>query len=241
MVFREGDSPIPVHWYFASTDAYAFPGWHAFPSANWRNRQTTPGALGEQPGSRTWRNGSPPVNAGTGNLFALQCTGGVDAEWFKTGIPAGEESGPYYASGLPVCCVDGPPVEQPCEDCGAVPESDLVVSFVAPDCPCLDGRVFTLSWDAFASVWVVNGIELCDDCPVPNVGAITLSRLPATEPCELQLDAAQLFCSFGLGLPTANAICSGDGTFLFADFTGTIGGGGPCDGAGYSARVEPPP
>jgi len=126
MVFREGDSPIPVRWYFASPDAYAFPGWHHFPSANWVNRRTTAGDLGEQPGPRAWRNGSIPTNGGTGNLFALQCTGGVDPSWFESGIPAGEESGPYNASGLPECCVTGPPPPpDPCTSsfaCGGMPD-----------------------------------------------------------------------------------------------------------------------
>jgi hypothetical protein len=238
MVFREGDSPIPVKWYFASPDAYAFPGWHSFPSANWRNRQTTAGELGEQPGTRTWLNGAPPPNGGTGNLFALQCTGGVDPEWFKDGIPSGEESGPYNANGLPECCVTGPPPpEQPCTDCGSVPDVDMSLLFECPGCPDLDGTSWLLTWNAGLSNWTINGQQFLPSCAPPNFGAITVSRILATEPCELQFDGAQLFC-FAMGILSAVATCDGDGNFLFCQWSGVFTGAPDgCDAVDFVATL----
>jgi len=241
MVFRDGDSPIPVKWYFASPDANAFPGWHKFGSANWVNRETSAGALGEQPGTRAWRDGSPPVNAGTGNTFAVQCASQVNPSWWTEGIPSGEESGPYNANGLPECCVTGPPVEQPCDDCGAVPDVDMLVSFTCPGCPDLDGTSWLLAWAAFPGNWTANGLQLLPGCSPPNFGALVVSRVLATEPCELLFEGGQLFCDLDFGVNTATAQCDGDGTFLFCEWTGTIGGAGPCGSVPFTARVEVAP
>jgi len=236
MVFRTGDPTQPVTWYFADAGAKDFPFWSPFASSNWVTRVALAGALGEQPGLKPWINGAKPINGGTGNDFAVKCAEEIRT-WWENGIPTGEETGPYYPDGQSVCCVDGPPVEFPCSDCSAVPDADLTIVFSSPDCDCLDGSSWNLTWNAFPGNWTINGIELCADCPLPNFGAIILSRILASEPCSLQLEGGQLFCNFDLGIITAEAICNGEGEFLFCTFDGTIGGGGPCDGAAFSATV----
>lgn len=237
MVFRVGDPPIKVRWYFVDCDHENFPGWHAFGSANWVTRVCQLGAIGEQPGLRKWANGQPPPNAGDGGAFAVECAK-ENPSWWIEGIPPGEETGPYEDNGLPVCCVDGPP-DVDCPDCGSVPDSDMSLSFIAPGCPCLDGSVWSLPWLAFPGNWAANGLDLCGDCPFPGSGALVVSRVLATEPCQLQLEGGQLFCNFSLGVNTAFAVCDGEGTFLFCEWSGTIGGGGPCDGQTFTARLEP--
>lgn len=238
MVFREGDSPLRVKWFFADENAAAFPGWHSFGSANWVNRECEAGAIGEQPGTRTWRNGSKPTNGGTGNLFAVQCASQVNPSWWITGIPAGEESGPYETNGLPTCCVDGPPVEQPCTDCSAAPAADMSVSFTCPGCPDLDGTSWLLAWDGGLGNWTINGQQFLPSCAPPNFGAITVTPVPATSPCELQFDGAQLFC-FAMGVITAEAVCDGDGNFLFCEWSGSFTGAPDgCDAVPFTARLE---
>ena len=236
MVFRVGDPPIKVRWYFVDCDHEAFPGWHAFGSANWMSRAVEAGALGEQPGLRPWVNGSPPANAGAGDLIAVECAE-VDPSWWTSGIPTGEETGPYDENGLPVCCTDGPPDVEPCPDCGSVPDVDMSLLFECPGCPNLDGTSWTLTFNAFPGNWTANGLELNPDCPTPNVGALVVSRVLATEPCELLLEGGQLFC-FGLGTLTATAICDGDGEFLYCEWSGTITSGvGACDAVPFTATL----
>jgi len=67
--------------------------------------------------------------------------------------------------------------------------------------------------------------------------ALVVSRVLASEPCTLQLEGGQLFCNFDLGVNEAEALCNGEGTFVVCTFTGTIGGGGPCDGATFTATL----
>jgi len=241
MVFREGDQPIPVDWYFVDDNAQAFPGFHSFGSANWVNRQSEAGALGEQPGPRPWRDGSKPINAGTGNTFALQCASNVDPEWWRTGIPSGEESGPYNAEGLPECCVTGPPSNLPCEDCGAVPDVDMALTFSCPGCPDLDATSWLLTFNAFPGNWTANGLQLLPGCAPPNFGALVVSRVLATEPCELLFEGGQLFCDLDFGINTATATCDGGGAFLFCEWSGTIGGGGPCGSVPFVATLTVAP
>jgi len=242
MIFREGDPPVPVDWYFAEPDAQAFPGFHSFGSTNWVNRKSEAGALGEQPGPKPWRDGSRPVNAGQGDTYALQCAGNVHPTWWRYGIPPDEESGPYNAEGLPECCVTGPPPpDVPCPDCSAVPAVDMSLSFTCPGCPDLDGTSWLLTWNAGPGNWTINGQQFLPSCSPPNFGAITVSPILATEPCELQFDGAQLFC-FAMGLLSATATCDGDGEFLYCEWSGTFTGAPDgCDAVAFTARLEVAP
>jgi len=103
MVFRVGDDPIKVRWYFVDCDHNNMPLWTPFASANWVSRVSEAGQLGEQPGPRTWVNGAPPANAGNGDEVGVLCVTEHE-DWWTNGIGAGEETGPYLPSGLPVCC-----------------------------------------------------------------------------------------------------------------------------------------
>jgi hypothetical protein len=129
MVFRDGDDPVKVQWYFTD-DAKAFPAWHAFGSANWMSKEVVSGDLGEQPGPRAWVNGNPPINAGVGDQKAIACAE-TREEWFRTGLPIDEDGGPWDANGLPLCCTE----ELPCCDCD-IPDSFLgtVTSTIFCDC-----------------------------------------------------------------------------------------------------------
>jgi len=238
-VFRVGDTAIPIRWYRADPAAKCFPFFHAFPSLTWKGNDYGTPDIGERL-PMLWRNGQPPGNAGTGNDFAIYCAN-QHPDWWTQGLGTGEESGPYNEAGLPVCCVDGPPPVVPCDDCSAVPDVDLLLTFDSPGCDCLDGSTWTLSWNAFPGNWTANGIELCSDCPLPNFGALVVSRVLASEPCTLLLEGGQLFCNFDLGTNEAEAECNGEGEFLTCVFTGTIGGGGPCDGVAFTATLEVAP
>lgn len=103
MVFRVGDAPIKVRWYFVDCTHNNMPLWTPFSSANWVSRVCEAGALGEQPGPRPWANGAPPPNAGNGDEVGVLCVEDHE-DWWTTGIGTGEETGPYDDAGLPVCC-----------------------------------------------------------------------------------------------------------------------------------------
>jgi len=108
MIFRVGDDPVLVRWYFAAEDAKCFPQPHAFFSQNWGPGPEWNGIVGEQSTKRIWRNGSTPSNGANGSAFDVCFTDHPD--WWLDGIPAGQESGPYNEDFLPECCV-------PCEFC----------------------------------------------------------------------------------------------------------------------------
>jgi len=108
MVFRPGDPPRPVLWYWADAGAKCFPVPSRFASANWKNRDVQAGDLGEQPGARPWRSGAKPPNGGTGDLLSVACVRSRET-WFLSGLPGDQDGGPFEPSGLPTCCVAGPP------------------------------------------------------------------------------------------------------------------------------------
>jgi len=235
VVFRVGDDALQVQWYFASENANAFPLFHAFGSLNWLGNGWTGTDIGEQPGPRPWQNGAAPINSGAGDLFAQQCAELLHTAW-QSGLADGQETGPYNDLGQPLCCVDGPP-PIPCDDCTFIPEVDMSVVFECPDCPCLDGTTWTLTFNAFPGNWTANGLELCADCPTPNVGIIVVSRILASAPCSLLLEGGQLFC-FDLGGVEAEAVCDGNGNFLRCEWNGTISSGiAVCDGAAFKVTM----
>jgi len=164
MVFRTGDTPIAVQWYFADEGAQPHPLMHSFGSTNWVNRRSEAGAIGEQPGSKPWRDGSKPENGGTGQGYAAACALTNPAYW-QTGIPPGVETGPYNEQGLPVCCVSGPPMP-PIEQCGCTTGQLLKLTIHAPANSCIDGQEFTLSWKEVDGEWNNFGEEpqVCGDC-----------------------------------------------------------------------------
>jgi len=107
MVFRTGDDPVVVEWYFVEPHALPFPGWSRFGSANWKNRDCTAGDLGEQPGPRNWTDGSFPQGGFIGDRNSQSCAASR-ASWWVDGIPSGDGYGPFDANGVPLCCINGP-------------------------------------------------------------------------------------------------------------------------------------
>ena len=109
MVCRIGDPAVLVDWYFCDPGAKPMDVWSSFRSRNWDGRDATAGQLGEQPGVRPWKNGKKPKNGYTGDANSQNCIR-YHADWWKDGLGAGEETGPFNANGVPLCCVNGPPV-----------------------------------------------------------------------------------------------------------------------------------
>jgi len=218
MVFRDGDPPRKVQWYFTD-DAKAWPFMHAFASANWVSKEVVSGDLGEQPGPRVWVNGSRPINAGAGDDKAVECAG-LRKEWFQTGLPIGEDGGPWDVDGLPECCTNPtPPPPEPCDSCDDIPTS-LLCTFSCPDCPCLDGAEFVIEYDIGLNRWVANGLTVCD-CDPPGFGAISMYSVDEGPPCVMEFDFGILFCGGG-GLPDASPLCDEDGLFVSLTFEGTF-------------------
>jgi len=100
MIFRDGDEPVMVRWYFCDEDAECFPYEHVFGSQNWE-REKTDRTIGEQAGPRTWVDGERPENGDDGQ-DAQHCFD--PAEWWTDGIPDGEETGPYWDNFTSKCC-----------------------------------------------------------------------------------------------------------------------------------------
>jgi len=136
MVFREGDDPVPVLWYFCDPGAKPHPVMTPFRSHNWQSRVDIEGALGEQPGFRGWTNGSKPANGGSGNQDALDCVNAILPAW-EDGLAAGQETGPFDSQGFPICC------KGPCCEC-AIPDT-ITARIFQPLCPCLDDIEITLT------------------------------------------------------------------------------------------------
>lgn len=105
MIFRVGDPPIRVRWYFVDCTHNNMPLWTPFASANWVSRVSVAGELGEQPGPRPWVNGAAPPNAGNGDDIGVACVEEHE-DWWTNGIGVGEETGPFDANGLPICCTE---------------------------------------------------------------------------------------------------------------------------------------
>jgi len=106
-IFREGDSELPIQWYFCEPDAKPFPDFHAFPSANWLGNGWGLAELGEQPGTRPWKNGATFPSCGPGNANGVDCVS-HHIDWWQNGLGPGDETGPFLPNGYPVCCEDGP-------------------------------------------------------------------------------------------------------------------------------------
>lgn len=131
VLFREGDEPIVVQWYFCEENANAFPYFHSFPSLNWLGNGWHGADIGERANPRPWKNGTEVFGSGVGNQFAIECARLLPVTW-RDGLTDGQETGPYAPNGLPECCVDGPPPPpDPCESswsCGDLP--DILVATV---------------------------------------------------------------------------------------------------------------
>lgn len=237
MVMRVGDPAVLVKWYFADDDAKVLEAWTPFRSSNWAPGEDDVDDLGEQPGPRGWANGKKPANGWTGDANSQACAES-HADWWEDGLGVGEDTGPFYSPGVPDCCFDGPPPpEMPCVDCAAVPDVDMVISFECPGCPDLDGTSWPLNWNSFPGNWTINGQQFLPSCSPPNFGAITVNRVLATEPCELQFDGAQLFC-FGMGIISAVATCDDEGGFLHCEWSGSFSGAPDgCDTMPFTARM----
>jgi len=147
MVFRVGDDPIPVQWYFTDPGAKCFPGVSQFASANWYSRQAVAGALGEQPGPRPWVNGAKPVNGYIGDDLSRACAI-AHADWWANGLGPGEEVGPFDANGVPLCCKTPPP----CCECELPATMELEV--FAASCACIHGMTFSMTRSGLECSWL---------------------------------------------------------------------------------------
>jgi hypothetical protein len=102
MIFAPGGPPVLVDWFFTEPKAEVFTGPNLFNSRNWEDDRGQVFDLGEQPGTRPWRNGQKPAGlVGRGNCG--------DALLFESG-----QSGPFSPArsatiqGVPACCLRCP-------------------------------------------------------------------------------------------------------------------------------------
>jgi len=108
MVFRTGDPAILVDWYFADAAAKPMDIESSFRSKNWENRDAVAGVVGEQPGSRPWKNGKKPKGGYNGDSNSQRCAR-YHSDWWASGLGPGDDPGPFNTDGVPECCVLGPP------------------------------------------------------------------------------------------------------------------------------------
>jgi len=108
IVCRTGDPAILADWYFTDPGALALDVDSAFRSKNWESRDAVAGVVGEQPGARPWKNGKKPNNGYSGNTNSQRCAR-YHSDWWADGLGPGDETGPFNVSGIPLCCVNGPP------------------------------------------------------------------------------------------------------------------------------------
>jgi len=164
MVCRTGDPAILVDWYKADAGAKCLTFPSPFRSKNWEERFSEVGDLGEQPGPRTWKNGKKPKNGFDGGTNSLACAASHQ-DWWQDGLGASEETGPFNADGVPLCCVNGP-TPPPIDLCGCTTAQELVVTLHAPANACLDGQSFPITWDETLGEWNNFGQEPqpCGDC-----------------------------------------------------------------------------
>jgi len=135
MVFRDGDEPVPVLWYFADEGALCHPSFNFGGSHNWQSRVSEAGAIGEQPGPRFWSNGAKPANGGSGDAIAKACALEQVEEW-ANGLGPGQETGPYDSEGVPICC------KGPCCEC-LIPDT-ITATMFNNLCPCIHDQVVVL-------------------------------------------------------------------------------------------------
>lgn len=222
MVFRVGDDPIKVRWYFVDCDHENMPLWTPFSSANWVSRVCEAGALGEQPGARPWANGSPPANAGDGNQLAVECVN-EHVDWWTNGLGVGESSGPYLPSGLPACCT--------CAICGDGDLPPTLTATVQPQtftCPCWGSpAVISLSLDSDSCTYVGSATK-CGE----------LFELVYSPP---RTDGSVGSAEWTWGPASGSGISSSDPCFDAADFVVTGGAGGtPCSTPAFFISIPLP-
>lgn len=157
MIVREDDPAILVQWYFADPEANTLDFDSPFRSANWVNRYAEAGELGEQPGSRPWRDGKKPKNGYKGDQNSLDCIKSHE-DWFTDGLPEGEENGPFNEDGVPLCCVNGP-TPPPIDLCGCSTARSIDITLHCPANPCLDGLPLRVLWDESLLQWNNLGTE----------------------------------------------------------------------------------
>lgn len=133
MIVRAGDPAILVDWYWADDDAKTLEGWTPFRSHIWEPDARVDGDLGEQPGPRPWRNGNKPSNGYIGDELSQACAES-HADWWLDGLGPSDDSGPFDANLVPLCCKD----QCICGDCmpPAVFTGHIESAFL---CPSLDG------------------------------------------------------------------------------------------------------
>ena len=157
VVCREGDPAYLVDWYWADEDAKVLELWTPFRSRNWEERFSEEGQLGEQPGLRIWRSGKKPANGFTGNANAFSCAE-YHSDWWEDGLGDGEEVGPFDDSGVPLCCITGPPTP-PIDLCGCTTAQKIKLTLHSPLNACLDGQEFEVTWDEDLGQWTNIGDE----------------------------------------------------------------------------------
>lgn len=108
MVMRVGDPAILAEWYFTDKGALPLDVDSSFRSKNWENRDAVAGVVGEQPGPRPWKNGKKPKGGFDGQTNSQRCAR-YHSDWWANGLGPGDDPGPFNVSGVPTCCVDGPP------------------------------------------------------------------------------------------------------------------------------------
>jgi hypothetical protein len=198
MVVREGDPAILVDWFKADDDAKCFPNLSSFRSANWVNRWTDAGDLGEQPGVRTWRKKDKPSNGGTGDDDALACANS-HLEWWENGLGSGDDSGPYDDDLLPTCC--GP--QQTCCECDL--SAGMELSLDVPACSCLHLQTFSLTRRSGTCIWD-SPIITCNSHDWRAEVEIDGSSEPS---CSILL---RLYCDDVLNTDVATSFVCADGT-----------------------------
>jgi len=203
MVFRTGDSPVPVLWYWCYEGALCHPSFNFGHSHNWQSRVSEEGAIGEQPGPRFWSAGSKPANGGKGDQVALDCVNALASAW-ENGLAPGQETGPYDEDGVPICC------KAPCCEC-VLPDV-MTATVLTNPCAGISDQVFSLHRVEGECRWVGPNI----DCGGSNwhLEVFVEGEEP---PCSLQFqifcdstmvgqDGADLVCDSGVAQVTINPI-----------------------------------
>jgi len=210
MVFRTGDAPVEVQWYWADNDAKCFPGFSRFASANWINRDVNTGDLGEQPGFRTWVDGKKPPRGYIGDQASGDCAK-ARASWWTDGIPVSESVGPFNPQGVPLCCIN-----PPC--CGCNLPATLQASISGFGCACIPASTITFTRVGSTCIWQsptfdCSGSDLRFTIEVQEFETTCDLRVRmycddeevGTEAAELDCDSEEAFITFN---PSLNDCCA---------------------------------
>lgn len=101
MLFESASDPVPVRWYKAKAGQPWAPDANLYVSGNWTAKDLTAGELGEQPGSRPWRNGADTKD------YPVQTGDPCDMDpLLQTGLTGPETTGPWVEDKLE-CCTPG--------------------------------------------------------------------------------------------------------------------------------------